>query len=600
MNQELISTDILLQYATVMPSTTIFAEYCHIHGCKHIFVTGDCGSGENICAHMAHQALALQSHGRILFVAPDVIPENLEHDAFGELCGERALSIGSKNSKIRCINYMVMEPSSAIWISSLDTVARCHQSSKTKINPFDTIYKHLRKNPSDVHLIDDMKYGVSNSTEWKVRSTESKWKGRSAIGKTIRLAYQSGQLELKVLGEILWENGVANRRGPDSLWSQIVLSKEIPSKDRIAHAKIYLSERKPVCRLEEKRFKVPRISPFEYFKTAAVQEEVRKHDRMIVHATSYINRMTPKKRIKWNVTSKQASKQKVFLGISVTNRDVPYINTLIMSLLEGNKPDELNSMFQIHLFNTERRVEHLSFPLWRDQLSKIPLFHLHNFSANSSLTRKGHRNQFFQDTRRGIELCVESKLAWCLLIEEDAVAPSHFTQLFEKFVLQPLKGQENKISVVSLYSYYNLVTKGPHRISENNYASNGYLKDREKSNAERLELGLDPYKASYKIRNSKYHAGTVALLYSKESALKLLDYFRSLGPHPSRDADLYINFSGFFPKFAKKKRRQIFPSLFNHIGFYSSHKKTSKDGNFLTQLNTDVRWIFDAGKVVKK
>lgn len=597
-------TDILVQYSATGAKTdseAIFASYCHLHGCQHIVVAGDCGREEEICAQMIHLAVALQSHGRTVFVSHDVIPKDLEHDAFDQLCGEKPFSIGSN---IQCINQAAMTPSSAVWFSTLDTVARCHKSNSMHV--FDKIYNEMRKDQLNVHLIDSLKFGSSDSTEWKIRrSDQMKLRQETAIGRTSRLELRYGTYEIQTAVDIRWENGVAiqqSRKSESYHWS---LMKEKPSKHRIEQAAVYLDKTSllPECELADDEidsFATPRISTFEHFSTAAVQEEVRKHDRLVVHATSYMRRMKEKDRVKWKVTAEQAAKQQVFIGIYVSNRDVPYINPLIMSFLEGNTPDELNSMFQIHLFNCERRGDELDFPLWRNTLAKLPLFHLHNFSANSSLTRHNFKDQLYADTGRAMELCIESKLPWCLLLEEDAAAPTNFAKVFDQFVLQALKGQENDISVVSLYSFYNLAKGGPHRISDKEYATNGYLRDRAKTNAERMDLGMDAYAPSYEIKKHKYQSGGVALLYSRASAMKLLDYFRSIGPVPKYDVDLYMNFHNFFPKFAKKKRRQIFPSMFNHIGFYSSHIATLKDGNFLTQLNTDARWMFDAGEYRKK
>lgn len=606
------NTDVLVQYSATasVDSETVFAAYCHIHGCQHIVVRGNCGRGDEVCAQMIHLALALQSHARTLFVAQDIIPTDLEYNAFDELCGDKPFSIGTTNANIRCINQAAMTPTSAVWFSSLDTVARCHTFNAK--NVYEKLYKQMRQNPSDVHLIEASKFGDPKSSEWKKLSNRIDLKQQTAIGKTTRLELRYGTYEISAAVDIKWENGVAMRlsRGPEA-FPKVLATNDKPPTHLITQVASYLSDDKTMilsdCQLKDETkktttttmptpFRTPRISAFEYFTTAAVQEEVRKHDRLVVHATRYMRRLKPKDRAKWKVTPEQAARQQVFVGIYVSNRDVPYINTLLMTLLDGNTPDELNSMFQIHLFNCERREEEIDFPYWRNTLAKIPLFHLHNFSANSSLTRPNQMQQLYTDTGRAMELCADSKLPWCLLLEEDAAAPKNWAKLFNQFVLQPLKGQENDISVVSLYSFYNRAKKGPRQLDVKKYATGEYWKDRAKSNAERMELGMEAYVPSYEIKEHRYPSGNVALLYSRASALRLLDYFRQIGPVAKYDVDLYTNFYDMFPKFIGKKRRQIFPAMLNHIGLYSSHFQPLPNGNFLTQLNTDARWMYDAGK----
>ena len=87
------------------------------------------------------------------------------------------------------------------------------------------------------------------------------------------------------------------------------------------------------------------------------------------------------------------------------------------------------------------------------------------------------------------------------------------------------------------------------------------------------------------------------MLYTQESAAKLSGLLREQGYHPTIDADLLINKKIHFPRLMNASRKQVEPSLVNHIGFYSSHNspKAEARANF-DQLNTDVRVLFDYGE----
>lgn len=332
----------------------------------------------------------------------------------------------------------------------------------------------------------------------------------------------------------------------------------------------------------------PRISLIQDFPTAAVEAEIHKHDRMIVEGMHFIRTLSPQELKRWEPTVEQKQQQIVCVNVYICNRDVPYIDTFMMGLMKGQSPARLNSYLQINLLNTERKPQRLSFPHLNRTLAKLPFVNsIHNFSANSSLDADIFRTQFFLNTIRGLEICLESNLPWCLVLEEDSITPVGFVDKLEEFVIDKLKGKEDQLSVVSLYAYYNLKYSGEEQLVLPKYSRLRYEKERAKSNAE-LQT---PYHANYTLEEKEYLAGTVALLYSRASLVKVLAYLREKSKKIEIDADVYIN--QYFPGVIGYPRLHVTPSLVNHIGFYSARMGTL-DGAMFTQLNTDVRFQFDA------
>ena len=207
------------------------------------------------------------------------------------------------------------------------------------------------------------------------------------------------------------------------------------------------------------------------------------------------------------------------------------------------------------------------------------------------------------------------------MLVEDAVVPVDFTSLLLKHIIQPLEnegtlnrsssvgegggaggagsgGEQNshsQVSLISLYSYYNLVHFGEERLHYSSYAKRQYRQERAKSNAERYSQGLPPYSPDYTVKEKDYKYGTVAILYTRESAIKLVEYLRSVGVEPIHNADEFINAQEYFPDVMQIPRRHVEPSLVNHIGYYS--ERMGSGDKMFSQLNTDVRFMYDAGRM---
>ena len=213
------------------------------------------------------------------------------------------------------------------------------------------------------------------------------------------------------------------------------------------------------------------------------------------------------------------------------------------------------------------------------------------------------REQFISDQLSGLNICIDSNLPYCLMMEEDAVVPVDFVETLLEQVIEPLEldgvlnGDSGKgeISLISLYAYHNLVFFGDARLHYASYSRGAYNEERSKSNTEREAEGLPPYQAKYKVKNEDYMYGTVAMLYTRESALKLVTYLRMVGVDPHHNADEFMNANHYFPRYIGFPRKDVEPSLVNHIGFYSERTADVKAMGMFSQLNTDARFTFDAG-----
>lgn len=347
----------------------------------------------------------------------------------------------------------------------------------------------------------------------------------------------------------------------------------------------------------------PKKSLVEDFPTHAAEEEVKKHDRLIVQGMKFINSLNENIWNDWIPTQEDIEQRKLCMNIYTTSRDIPYIDALIMSLMKGQTPKRLVQYAKVNLMYMERRPGRVDDQHIAKRIAALPFLEFFNYSDTDpnlpGRYKLGHRQHFMFDTIRGLENCVASGLPWCLMIEEDGLPPLGFIDKLDKFVIQPLTGREKQVSVVSLFSYFNLKWSGPRRLSREYYSRMKYNKDRAMTNPERRVRNLPPYVANFTLIESNYSAGTVAMLYTNESASQLAEFLKAQGYYPKQDADILINHPDHFPSLMNAPRLQLEPSLVNHIGFYSSHSRRAETRAMLDQLNTDVRFMFDEGPYEK-
>lgn len=310
--------------------------------------------------------------------------------------------------------------------------------------------------------------------------------------------------------------------------------------------------------------------------------------------------------------SEASSQPKICINIYVCNRRVPYINALLMSLLSFTNPKaivDMKQMAQIRLLNTEKRPERTSFRYMTQVLSKLPFVHsVHNITYKDEIyshiqdRELTFRESFLSDEISGLKICIDSGLPYCLMMEEDSIVPVDFISKLYHHVIDPLQTEgilhmdgTGKISVLSLYAYYNLAVKGDNRLYYPEYAKGPYQTDYARTNAERFSQGMPPYQDRYSIQDHEYMYGTVAMFYTRESAIQLVQYLQSVGVDPIHNADEFMNCELYFPQQMGIPRKDVQPSLVNHIGYYSERMGKLPERGMFSQLNTDVRFMYDEG-----
>eukprot|EP00667_Euglena_gracilis_P013977 EG_transcript_14452 len=333
------------------------------------------------------------------------------------------------------------------------------------------------------------------------------------------------------------------------------------------------------------------------FTTAAVKEEIRKHDRLVVQATAFMSSLDAEKLRRWKPLPR-TTPFPLLLQVMVVNRAIPYIYVLLMMLMVGHEPEKFLKFTKVNIFYIERRPEHIQNPELLASLRRIPFVSLHDWSTvkHPGMEDFGWEKKYFMnlfsDYMGALKVFLASGSRWCVMLEEDAVTPVNFLDLLQRFVLLPLNASDNNMSSVALYVNYN--GRHSHACLEGwNYAGKHYDADRAKLNVELRAAGQPPYQPRYTLRRVSYFGGAVAQLFSRLSASKFLKYLRTRNLRKSRALDLMLNADKYFPKYTGIPRLQVEPSLVNHIGFYVSRAKQNIP--HFGELRTDVRFQLDPG-----
>mmetsp|Transcript_10853 Transcript_10853/g.23143 ORF Transcript_10853/g.23143 Transcript_10853/m.23143 type:complete len:228 (-) Transcript_10853:201-884(-) len=193
-----------------------------------------------------------------------------------------------------------------------------------------------------------------------------------------------------------------------------------------------------------------------------------------------------------------------------------------------------------------------------------------------------------RDTINALDICIESKLPYCLLLEDDAVATYSFIDNLVEFVIAPLEKNDIKPAFLTLYSYHSHPSS-KNRIDANDYIESGqYESERSKMDRERRSLGLPLYNPNFAVVETAIDFGTVANLYPLDSVKKLRDYLESFGLDDEVEPVDKLISSGFLELVGLPKMMTE-PSMINHIGVYSERQ------NKVDYVNTDVRFVVDPG-----
>jgi len=410
----------------------------------------------------------------------------------------------------------------------------------------------------------------------------------------------------------------------------------------------------------------PKITGAHYFPTYASEQEMAKHDRYIVHGILYTDMLSSSYiRSNWNLPTRQQNKQypwikgKVCINIFVRNGPIPYINALIMTLMGSHENKEgdtiakrhkagqkLLSYTKLNILDIERGANKNKYDDIRKKVMHLPFIHYNSVpEIETSQKITSARLNKIQDYLASANICVQSKMPWCLMMEEHTVVPTNFLESLQRFVTAPLESflsshltadkdiervAGEKFSVLSLFSSWeskNHVSDGRRRridIGDILYSRTFYDKDRSFLNSERKALGIDEYHAEYEMfpvadsdaplsgnnvamffRTSSVKERLIPFLKQMEQQEKNKLFWRSLSWFPSvslsdEEESVPFDLEVEFAHNSGLNRYELEPSLVNRIGFYDDQLLES-DHQYDTRLhvsnwNTDPRFLFEPGE----
>ncbi len=293
----------------------------------------------------------------------------------------------------------------------------------------------------------------------------------------------------------------------------------------------------------------PQQTRIHNFPTRASQKEMAKHDRYIIHGMLY-SEMLKENYLQhhWSIpdTSRNAGPwrfpRKLCITITMKNRTVPYIHSLLMTLMKSHSDGggegandsgtadvlhlsetvkaghRLLSYAELHLLDTERSGENLYDEKY-DNIYRLPFLQHHKVRDTVKIWN-GQNNRLLkiQNILASARICAKSGLDWCLMLEEFTVVPLNFLESLQRFIIAPLEsfidthrsesgsgmlsdGEviRKKMSVVSLFSAYDSEAEELIKIHDVDYSRKKYERDRAKLNSERRALGLEEHHYEYEM-----------------------------------------------------------------------------------------------------
>lgn len=440
-----------------------------------------------------------------------------------------------------------------------------------------------------------------------------------------------------------YNNNLSNHHG------LIGLIKEFSSKSKYLSEKIFATTFEP---------NYPKITRVHYFPTFGTEKEMAKHDRYLVHGMLY-SELLDKEYLDFHWYNpdetqikerefpvfEELEQRKVCINILMKNRPLPYINSLIMTLMMSHTMDEaidsvlgaghrLLSYVKINILDTEKQND--DYDDLRLKVMNLPFVQMHSVQSNKSLLSilplQSRRLDKIEDYIASSKVCIQSNLPWCLMMEEFTVVPIHFLRSLKRFVIAPLESYarthmhedddavRSLMSVLTLFSTYNEADNDVMKIHDINYSMDKYHKDRGMINSERrsikageslreYEMYSIPNDTSGDVRGGFGSAMLFSLSIIQKDVLPMLESLKKKERKRLMMSNMGVNIidaQGEFDleyeihKYTKRTRYRIEPSLVNRIGFYDDVFAEDNDQPRrllgITNWFTDPRFVFDAGE----
>lgn len=386
----------------------------------------------------------------------------------------------------------------------------------------------------------------------------------------------------------------------------------------------------------------PKVSRTHYFPTRATEKEMAKHDRYLVHGMLYTDMLNDEYLQKhWTLPHDHGSHDRqISINIFMKNRSQPYINAAIMSFMmsheegEGEKDHpgkghELLSFAELNVIDVERRSDYFEYDRQREKVLSLPFLNVHRpyrddgNKKNNLRTDNSRRLDKIDDYIHAAKHCVQSKLKYCLIMEEYTIVPIDFLQSLQKFIITPWnKRQKQKLNhpididmpILSLFSTYDSETESIIKLDDVGYSRYVYEEHRGKLNSERKSLDLPEYEAKYEVISDNgmmfdsYGYNTAMLFLTSVVEDKLIPFLDNMksGDLTNTESKIEKNnaLHGFdlekeFTQYLSCDRFTVEPSLINRIGFYDEdYDFENYDDERLGISNwlTDPRFIFELGE----
>lgn len=325
------------------------------------------------------------------------------------------------------------------------------------------------------------------------------------------------------------------------------------------------------------------------FSSVEVERAVQRHDRYLVDSWSHLDNFGRKQVARYIKHAKQRKmesreRRRLTVVILTINRTLPYIMVLLSVLIRGHTPKDFINELDVHVANIERRKGRESYH-WFDILRhKLPFitFHIWTETHGEYDTITDETEWYLAHQRldyiRALKVCQEKESPWCIVMEDDAVPCVGFVHKFRKFVDR----EEFRVHGIRPVSPRKMLGGGQvidFSAASNNQRGGPILVPVLKvSNIKLYEWGgeviaqpVGGNEVQHEPHFSNQAYGLVAEAFPQHSVDQIIAHLEvndARGKHP---VDLEIN--GQFKKANGLDRIVMVPSLVDHIGFISEHKK---------------------------
>ena len=362
-------------------------------------------------------------------------------------------------------------------------------------------------------------------------------------------------------------------------------------------------------------YRSPVESMLPHFGNRAIEQEMIKHDRLIIDSLAYLmsfNSARDYLELMKKQTKNTSSQQMITIIILTVNRAVPYIAATLASLVRGHSKEEFVNKLNVHVCNLEKRPDRMNtYNLFQTLQQRFTFINFHNWNEKyTELSSIRSRDVLYMEEQRRdyiktLSMCKDAGSKWCVVLEDDTVFPVRFADKFNRYVNSDelefaragggngtvkLKAQAD-LMMVKLYSpFNNQFDKSGKSLSTSEYGRDGYDIDRAIDVVEARKNCESVKEVKYSLKLSTSGYGIVSNAYPAHILAPMIDHLTKTKFQIGQPTDTAINFLYYLK--TKKIILETVPSMINHIGHYSEN---ANGGASIGEgrLSTDVRFQID-------